>query len=95
MSIPGTFIVIKSLSNAVRTVITEGEAIRLPKIGEQFVFVAKPLSLPEEYGFRRINTSVVTAVEEAINVWTMHTESGSVYQFKALDTVVSAGHQPL
>ncbi len=80
--VPGQFLVGTSVRNTMRTERTVGVGLGVPEAGNPFCFIAVPLELSLEYGFRVIKTSVVLAVTlSEKGVFKIETESGSTYFF--------------
>lgn len=73
---------IHSDHDRLRTDEVEGVTRELPTEGNIFVLLCEGL----EFGTRCVNTSIVKKVEKNENTYTLHTESGSIYQVDFLGT---------
>lgn len=78
-------VIFKKISNnhnRLRTDEIEGQTDELPVEGKPFIMLGEGL----EFGVRIINTSVVEKVEKVFNLYTIETQSGSVYQVEHIST---------
>lgn len=70
-----------------RTDSVEGVTQTLPTVGQQFFMAAESLTKADDgspMGHRQVNTSVVTELVYADDVWTFTTHSGSKYMLERI-----------
>lgn len=76
------FTKIQTAHEKMRTDVVEGVTRELPTEGKIFALMGEGL----EFGTRCVNTSPVKKLEKDGNTYTLHTESGSIYQVDFLGT---------
>jgi len=73
---------VKNNHNRLRDDTIQGQCFNLPKVGKLFVMTAEPKT--ERAFLRRVNTSLVVKCTLKHNVYTLETQSGSIYKVEML-----------